>query len=86
MSDLTKDEAFEVTLLAMIEAMANTIKDRHKVKSRRWNQAEGLRERAHKVNDTYIGTMPERFIGKAEKFYEYIEADINGLLNGYKGE
>ena len=81
---LNVDEAFDVTMLSMIEAMASTICQRHKPKTRRWNQAQALMDRAHAINATYHGDMPDNFVHKAEKFYTMIEADINWLLKGYR--
>lgn len=82
--NLNKDEAFDVTMLAMIEAMAGTIMQRHTPKSRRWNQAAALKDRAHKINETYVGDFPPQFIQKAEKFYGHVEYEINLLLKGYR--
>ena len=82
---LSADEAFDVTMLAMIEAMADTICQRHPEKTRRWNQARALQERAHSINDTYVGTFPQEFVARAEKFYKWVETDINSLLKDYKG-
>jgi uncharacterized protein YukE len=83
---LNTEEPAQVTMLCMMEILANMLHDRTEPKTRRWNRIQALKEHIEKVNETYQGYLPDEFVEKAEGFYQEIEKSIVALLTPQGGE
>lgn len=81
MQTLNAEERFQVTLLALIEIAANVLKDRNQPGTRRSNKITAILAKVEEVSETYHGSIPEDFAGKAEVFYQQIEASLTELVN-----
>ena len=86
MRQLSQEDTAQVTMVCMMEILANMLYDRTEQKTRRWNRIQALKENIEKVNETYQGYLPDEFVEKAEGFYQEIEKSIVALLTPRESE
>ena len=86
---LPAEDAFQVTLLASVEAVKNVLVDRNQhtdgvIGKRRRNLLKSLHNLIECINHTYTGQLPENFVKRAETYYITTEAAMTTLIKGYK--
>ena len=86
---LPAEDAFQVTLLASVEAVKNVLIDRNQstegvIGKRRRNLLKSLHNLIECINHTYAGKLPDNYIKRAETYYTTTEAALTTLLKGYK--
>lgn len=85
-----KDDAFELTLIAMMQHFAVTLKnrewDRHGCNTRRYTWLQQVHDVMEKIEAGYTGCLPEEFTNKAGKFCDMINADLKCLMMTIKGK
>lgn len=86
---MPKEDAFDVTLLAMMDMFLVKLKnrewDRKGPNSRRYTWLQQAHDTLKNVEEGYTGCLPEEFTNKAGKFCDMINSDMKCLMMTIKG-
>jgi hypothetical protein len=82
---MDKPSIYDIVLISVIDMLLKVLLDRNQSNNYRKSRLQSMYDLLHKVEPSYIGYIPDSFIGASEKFIKYIHNDLNSLLNKIKG-